>query len=318
MIQVSSTFIGIDVSKATLDISLAKKHFKIENSSEAICTFIHNEILNKQIKPTLVCLESTGGYEISAMKSFQHVGIPVHRAHPNKVYAFAKAAGHFAKTDKLDAQLLEKYAFFVSDLQKGDAPRTDTFYYLHALRQIEIDLMENIHATQCRIKMGDSSIFNHLARQLTFFENELEIVRNDIEETIRSNKEFMEKRELMISIPGIGKQISNALLADLPELGNIGNKQITSLTGLAPKTYESGTKFARGHISGGRFYARKALFMAALVASKHDIKIKTIYTRLVEAGKPKKVALVAIMRKIIICLNVMIKNNQKYRKMVDI
>src|SRR3989338_1432710 len=122
----------------------------------------------------------------------------------------------------------------------------------------------------------------------------------------------------MMSVTGIGKQVSNALLAELPELGSIGNKQIASLTGLAPKTYESGTKFSKGHIAGGRFYARKVLYMAALVATRHDVRMKNVYDRLLAAGKPKKVALVAIMRKIVVCLNAMVRNNEKYRKMVDI
>ena len=244
--------------------------------------------------------------------------MPVHRAHPNRVHAFAKASGHFAKTDKLDAKLLEKYACFVSDKEKGDLPKSDAFYKIQALRNIECDLMDMIHATQCRIKMSDPQITNYLRRQLAFFNKELEKVRENIEKIVSTNNEFKKKRKLMMSVPGIAKQVSNALIADLPELGSISNKQIASLTGVAPKTYESGTTFAKGHIFGGRFYVRKALYMAALVATRFNTRMKIFYNRLLAAGKAKKVALVAVMRKMIVCLNAMIKNNESYRNVVDI
>lgn len=306
-----NAFIGIDVAKATLDISLSSKHFRIKNTCKSIAIFIQNELLDKDISPKLICLESTGGYEVLAIKSFQKVGMPVHRAHPNTVHAFAK-------TDKLDAKLLEKYACFVSDKKKGDLPKSDAFYELQALRQTECDLMDMIHATQCRIKTSASQTTTYLRRQLNFFAKELKKVRKDIELIVTKNKEFKKKRELMMSIPGVAKQVSNALLAQLPELGNIGKKQIASLVGVAPKTYESGTQYGKGHIYGGRFHVRKALYMAALVATQHNSKMKTFYERLLAAGKAKKVALVAVMRKIIVCLNAMIKNNERYRDVVDI
>lgn len=309
-------FIGIDVSKATLDISLSGKHFQIKNTKEALSYFINETIILKKIMPTLVCLESTGGYEIVAIQCFQNGCIPVHRAHPNRVHAFAKASGHFAKTDKLDAKLLEKYAAFVCHEEKGDEPVSEASYELRQLRAIERNLMEDLHACQCRVKTSLGKAIKHLRCQIKFIQKQIEKVREDIEQTISSNVQLKQKRDLLMSYKGVARQISNSLVAELPELGNLSSKEIASLTGVVPKTYESGTKKLSGHIMGGRFYARKVLYMAALVASKHNAKMRTLYKRLLAAGKAKKVALVAVMRKIIVCLNAMVKNNEVYNETV--
>ena len=155
MNQKNKIFIGIDVSKATLDISLSGKHFQINNTKKSISLFIKNEVTLKKIAPNLVCLESTGGYEIVAIQCFQVAKISIHRAHPNRVHAFAKASGHFAKTDKLDAKLLEKYAAFVCHEEKGDVPLSEASYELQKLRSVERNLMEDLHACQCRIKNSE-------------------------------------------------------------------------------------------------------------------------------------------------------------------
>jgi transposase len=309
-------FIGIDVSKATLDISLSDKHFQINNTNDAISFFINEEIICKKIVITLVCLESTGGYETVALQCFHTVGIPIHRAHPNRVHSFAKASGHFAKTDKLDAKLLEKYAAFVCNEEKGDEPISEASYELQALRSVERNLMEDLHACRCRIKNNRGKAADHIQSQIEFIQNQLKKVRKDIEETINSDDQLKQTRELLMSHKGIAQQISNTLVAELPELGSLSNKEVASLVGVVPKTYESGMKKLNGHIMGGRFYVRKALYMAALVASRYDIKMRMFYNHLVAAGKAKKVALVAVMRKIIICLNAMVKNNKVYNELV--
>ena len=314
MIPENKVFIGIDVSKATLDISISGRHFKIENSEKTLNSFISEAILDKQIEPELVCLESTGGYEIDAIRCFQRAKMPIHRAHPNKVYSFAKASGHFAKTDKLDAKLLEKYAAFVCDKEKGDHPRSDDAYELRELRNIERNLMEDLHAAQCRIKNSHGRATAHIQSQIDFIKEQLNKVRKDIDEVIKSDADLDQKQKLLTSYKGIGKRIASVLLSELPELGMLDNKAIASLAGVAPKTYESGIKSRVGHIFGGRFYVRKALYMAALVASRHNKQMKVVYERLIAVGKKPKVALVAIMRKIVICLNVMLRNKASFQE----
>ena len=311
----NKVFVGIDVSKATLDISLSGNHFQIKNTKKAISSFIFKEIVNKNLQPSLVCLESTGGYEIIAMQCFQEEKIAINRAHPNRVHSFAKASGHFAKTDKLDAKLLEKYAAFVSDDEKGDAPLDDIFLELQELKSIERDLMEDLHANQCRIKMCHSKkAVSYLKRQINFLQAQLKKIRKNIEESISADNTLKQKRDLLMTHKGVAYQTSNSLIIELPELGRLTNKEIAALVGVAPKTYESGMKKSSGHIIGGRFYVRKSLYMAALVACRHNQKLKVFYDRLIAAGKAKKVALIAVMRKIIICLNAMLRDNNVYQE----
>jgi len=311
----NKVFIGIDVSKAVLDISLSGNHFQIKNTKKAISSFIFKEIFNKNIQPSLVCLESTGGYEVVAMQCFQAEKIAINRAHPNRVHSFAKASGHFAKTDKLDAKLLEKYAAFVSADEEGDDPLEEDLLDLQELKSIERDLMESLHANQCRIKICHSKkAVSYLKKQINFIQDQLKKIRKNIEEAISSDNNLKQKRDLLMTHKGVAFQTSNSLIIELPELGRLTNKEIAALVGVAPKTYESGMKKSKGHIMGGRFYVRKSLYMAALVACRHDQKLRTFYNRLIAAGKAKKVALVAVIRKIIICLNAMLKNNNAYQE----
>ena len=312
MNEKNKLFIGIDVSKAKLDISFNGKHVKINNTAKEIADFIDKEILLVKKLPTLVCLESTGGYEKITMQAFWNAFIPIHRAHPNKVHAFAKAAGHFAKTDKLDSKLLEKYAAFVFDQEKGDLALMQPTVELQELRNVERRFMDDLHASKCRLQLIKGSGSKYLLKQIKFINSQIKLVRLEIDKLIDSNEDLRGKRDLLTSYKGVGKQVSNALLAELPELGNLNNKEIASLVGVAPKLQHSGMKNPNGHIFGGRFHIRKALYMSALVAIRHNERMKIFYQRLVAGGKAKKVALTAVMRKIIVCLNSMLKNNAFY------
>ena len=317
MTQNDKVFIGIDVSKATLDIAMSGKHFQIDNTKESISQFVKQEIILKKIAPVLICLESTGGYETIALQCFQAVKMPIHKAHPNRVHAFARASGHFAKTDKLDAKLLEKYAGFVCHEETGDLPLSKTFYDLQELKAVERSLMESLHANQCRVKNSRGPAIDYLKVQINFIQEQLKRVRQDIEKIIDSDDQLTQTRKILMSYKGVAKQVSSTLVIELPELGKLSKREIASLVGVVPKTHESGTKKLNGHISGGRFFIRKALYMAALVASRCDEKMRTFYNRLIAAGKAKKIALVAVMRKIIVCLNAMVKNNKIYEIVVD-
>jgi transposase len=308
MTEGSNFFMGVDVSKDTLDIYYNEKHFKIKNDNRSILNFIKLEILDvAEIK--LCVLESTGGYERLVMKLLQQSGIKVHRAHPNRVYSFAKTIKHFAKTDKLDSILLAKYAKFISDEQVGDRVISANQEQLQSLKAIEFDTETQLQANKNRLHHLDKKAASYVKKQIAFAERQLQAIRTDIDKLIDNDDDLKHKRGILESYKGVGKKTASVLLVVLPELGNLNNKQITALVGLAPKTNESGKKINKAHISGGRFFVRKALYMAALVAARYNHNIKIFYDRLIAKGKAPKIALVAVMRKIIICLNSMVKNN---------
>jgi transposase len=306
-------FMGIDISQETADISFKGKHFKIKNTHQDLSLFIEKKIEETNMIPTLVCLESTGGYEKKAIRCFQGHNIPIHRAHPNKVYSFAKASGHFTKTDKLDAQLLEKYANFVHDKEKGDKPVSQATEALQTLKKVENDFMQDLLAYKNRLRLCEKESIKYIKKHIQFLQEQLVAIQRDIQGIIASDIELKRKKDILVTHVGVAEKTASVLLAELPELGTLNSKQIACLVGVAPKRYESGKKKFNGHISGGRFYVRKSLYMVALVSAVHDQRMKVFYDRLCATGKAKKIVLVALMRKIIICLNAMIKNNQVYK-----
>jgi len=302
---------GIDVSKDTLDISVNGNHFKIKNNKTDIKNFIKTKI-DKKLDINLCVLESTGGYERLAISILNEADIPVHRAHPNKVYAFAKAAGHFAKTDKLDSKLLERYAEFIKDDNRGYIKLSKEQIVLQELRSVQKNLEMSLHATQCRAMLLSGKALAYTEKQITFIKKQLAEIEKEINKIINDDEIMSGKQKILTSYKGVGKKIANSLIVELPELGTLNNKEIASLVGVAPKTTESGKKTCKAHINGGRFFIRKSLYMAALVAAYTNDKMKQTYQALLEKGKPAKIALTAIMRKIIVCLNSMLKNNNFY------
>lgn len=309
MTEKNNLFMGIDVSKDSLDIYFNSKHYKLRNDSRAIANFIKTDIRESLSIIKLCVLESTGGYEKLVMKLLQQSGVKVHRAHPNKVYAFAKAKGYFAKTDKLDSLLLAAYASFVADEEQGDELLSAIQEELKALKAVEIDLQNTVAANKNRLHHLEGKALGYLQKQIKFSEKQLEQIREDIDKLIAQDDNLSRKQKIITSYKGVGKRVTGILLIQLPELGKLNNKQIAALVGVAPKTNESGKKVFKAHISGGRATVRHALYMSALVAARHNDPIRAFYQKLLLAGKPPKVALTAIMRKIIVCLNAMLKNN---------
>lgn len=304
-------FMGIDVSKANLDISLSGAYSRIINNSKSIINFIKSNITSDS-KEVFCALESTGGYERLAIKLLNEYGIKVHRAHPNKVHAFAKASGHFAKTDKLDAKLLERYADFTYGRVRTHSLKPEVLEELCSLRSLERSLEKELHAYQCRLKHLIGKAKKFADQHIKNLQNKIESVSRAIEEAIHSDQELKDKQRLLMSYKGVGKKVANSLISDLPELGMLQRKKIAGLVGVAPKTNESGQREYQARIFGGRFYVRKALYMSALVAVRHNSRMKLFYEGFIKRGKAPKVALVAIMRKIIITLNSMLKYNKFY------
>lgn len=306
--------IGVDVSKGTVDIFYKSKSYKISNNKKSISAFIKKEIKNAT---NLFCvMESTGGYERVIAKTFMQHLMPVHIAHPSRIHAFAKACGHFAKTDKLDAILIHKYAEFISEKESGQLEIDENHQDILALRRLAKATEANLHAAQCKIKQMPSLCTSYLRRDIKFYKSQLKSIQIKINEMIDGNPALKIKQDILISVKGVGKKTASILLAELPELGTLSRKKIANLVGVAPQTYQSGKKSVAGHITGGRFDVRKALYMVVLVGIKHNALIKKRYEAFLERGKAKKVAIVALMRNVIITLNAMVRNGEKYKIIV--
>jgi transposase len=306
----NNIFMGIDVSKDTLDIHFGDVSHKIGNDVDSISAFIKAEI---EFLPISLCvLEPTGGYEKVILQMLHRYNIPVHRAHPNRIHSFAKAINQNAKTDKLDAILLSKYAEFVFPQEKGDQQSDPFIDKIKELRRLMVCIEKDKHAAQCRVKQFGEESREYLIQQIDFYDSQLKSLEKKIMSFIQASPILKKKSQRLQTIKGVAKKSAAILLAEIPELGTLTKRQVASLVGVAPMTKQSGKKTMRAHIMGGRFWVRKALYMCALVASRHCPHFRAMYLRMVGAGKPSKIALVAIMRKLIIIANSLIRYDRVY------
>lgn len=301
---------GIDVSKDWLDISINKKVSRVDQTEKSIKTFIKkNQESNQSI---LAIVESTGGYELLAVNCLAKANITVHVAHPNKVRNYAKAKGYLAKTDKLDARMLEGYGTFI-DPSKIHALPSELERKLNTLNARLIQLKETHHQECCRLGMAkDKEIKRSHKSLISLVEKQMEQIETQLIALVKSDELLHEKYKILRSMKGVGSVLSMTLLAELPELGKINKKEIAALVGVAPLTYESGKKSGKARTQFGRFAVRKVLYMAALVAAHHNPKMKIFYQRLLAKGKLKKVALVAVMRKMLVTLNAMVQSKTSF------
>lgn len=303
--EINKLYIGIDVSKYTLDIYYNKKSYKIANNKSSISKFIKEYINPLEIG--LCVIEPTGGYERVLKSILIKSKIPLHIAHPLKVVSYGRFKGHFAKTDKLDALLLHNYAIDVSKEETGDIFQEADQEEIWALNRLSTVLEENLHRAQCQIKQMPDNCKEYLEEQIKFYKKQIKELQEKIDSIVANNKSLKKKKDILVTMKGVGNKISSVLLCEMPELGSLSKRKISNLLGVVPKNKDSGKKKPTPHIIGGRFYARKSLYMAALVAVRYEPKLKEKYKKLLDKGKEKKVALVAIMHDIIISLNAMIK-----------
>ena len=303
--QVSPVFIGIDVSKARLDIfvrPLASRE-SVGNEEAGIKTLVERA---RELKPALIVLEATGGVERAVIRALASAELPVVVVNPRQVRDFAKATGQLAKTDTIDAEVLARFAEAVRPALR---PLPDEMSLeLRALIARRRQITEMIVAESNRLSAASKSVSKRIDAHIRWLEAELERADKDLDQSISQSPIWRENEDLLRSVPGIGPVISRTLLAELPELGKLNRKQIAALIGVAPLNRDSGTLRGRRTIWGGRATVRAVLYMAALVASRRNAVIRTFYRRLRNAGKPPKVALVACMRKLLTILNAMIKH----------
>ncbi len=304
------TFVGIDVSKATLDVASrpTASGSTVANDDAGIAvlmTSLH------QLRPTLIVLEATGGYELPVVRALVEAALPVIVANPRHVRDFAKATGRLAKTDRIDAQVLARFAEQVRPaLRPLPTPATQALAALLARRR---QLVEMLTAEKHRLHTAAPPVRKSLQAHIAWLEQQLATVETDTTTAIQQSPVWREHEQLLQSVPGVGPVMSRTLLADLPELGTLTRRQVAALVGVAPLNRDSGTRRGRRTCWGGRAPVRTALYMAAFVATKCNPVIKQFYQRLCAAGKKRKVALVACMRKLLTILNAMVKHRTPWR-----
>ncbi len=261
------------------------------------------------LAPTLIVVEATGGYELLCVAALAAADLPVVVVNPRQLRDFARAMGQLAKTDRIDAAILARFA----DVVRPALRRLPTVaaQELDALLTRRRQLLEMLGAARNRLGQvfgsGKRPVRKSLTSHIAFLERELGRADAELDAAIRQSPVWRAQEELMRSVPGVGPVLARTLLADLPELGDISRRELAKLAGVAPLSRDSGTLRGRRFVQGGRAPVRAVLYMAALVAARCTPVIKAFYQRLVAAGKPKKLALVACMRKLPTLLNVMVR-----------
>jgi transposase len=302
--------VGIDVSKRCLDVcSLPDgQTFTVPNEQEGV-----DELLSRLegMNVELVVLEATGRYERLAATSIASAGIAVAVVNPRQARDFAKAIGRLAKTDRIDAFVLARFAEAV-----GPSPSSLPDEQAAALQHIlarRRQLLSMLTAENNRLQMAPAALRKRIRAHAEWLEKELSRTDGDLDEAIEQSSVFKENEALLKSVPGVGPVLARTLLAELPELGTITHKRLCALVGVAPFNRDSGQRSGKREAWGGRAPVRAALYMGTLVATRHNPHIKHFYERLLAGGKPKKVALVACMRKLLIILNALMRDRSTWR-----
>lgn len=302
-------FVGIDVSKDRLDVAARPtgEVWQVSHDARGISRLV--ERLG-EMAPHLVVLEATGGLELALAGELASSHLTVAVVNPRQVRDFARAAGKLAKTDALDAHAL---AHFAQAMQPSPRPLpTSDAQELRSLVARRRQLVEMITAEKNRLKTATRRLRPQLQAHIRWLEETLEGLDRDLGDFIRSSPLWKDKDQVLRSAPGVGPVLSMTLLADLPELGALNRGEIAALVGVAPFNRDSGALRGKRTVWGGRSQVRAALYMATLVATRFNPVLRAFYQRLCEAGKPKKVALTACMRKLLTILNVMVKHHRHW------
>jgi transposase len=303
-------YVGIDISKDRLDVCLlpGDHRLTLSNDSKGFDELI--ERLSTEVSPIIV-MEATGGYEVPIAGALLAKGLRAAIVNPKRVRDFARAMGRLAKTDSIDAHVLARFAQEMKPEIRPLPNETELFMReLVRRRQQLVDVRtaekNRLHrAVSLQVKKSIQVVIDTINQQILEIENQL----ND---EIKGNPVLKEKDQLIQSVPGVGPNTARMLLAALPELGRLSGKQMASLVGVAPFNRDSGKMRGRRMVFGGRTSVRNLLYMAALVASRHNKTIREFYSRLRNSGKTGKLALVACVRKLIVILNAMLKKKQPF------
>jgi transposase len=309
--ELTETFVGVDVSRDWLDVAARESGARFPNDESGVAELVK---LATSLDPAIVVMEATGGYERLAVAGLLAATVQVAVVNPRQVRDFAKATGQLAKTDTLDASVLARFGAAV---RPEIRPLPDAVSL--AFREL-IDrrrqLSEMIVSEGNRQRLVSKPMRSEIQKHITWLKRRVEEIDQQIDDDIQASPAWRKKDNLLRSVPGVGKVTSARMIANLPELGRLNRKQIAALVGVAPFNRDSGT--LRGHrtTSGGRSDIRATLYMAALVGAQRHPDLKLFYARLLAAGKPKKLALVACMRKLLCSLNAICRDELPWRPLV--
>jgi len=306
----ASGFVGIDVAKAELEVVVRPSgaRWTVTNNASGLAQL--QERL-QALAPALIVLEATGGYEVAVVAALATAALPVVVLNARQVRDFARATGRLAKTDAIDAGVLAHFAEVVRPPVRPlpDAMTQSLQAWLMRRRQ----LVEMLLAEEQRRSRAPRPIQRQIDQHVRWLRAQLGAVEKDLAQTLRASPVWREKDDLLRSVPGVGPVLTTTLLGDVPELGQLNRKQIAALIGVAPLNRDSGTYRGRRAVWGGRARVRATLYMASLTAARYNPVIRAFYERLVAAGKPKKVALTACMRKLLTILNAMIARRTAWK-----
>jgi transposase len=298
--------IGIDVSQATLDVAVypSGEHWQTSNAEVAIVELVERV---RALAPELIVLEASGGYETPVLAMLASAGLPVVAVNPRQVRDFARSTGQLAKTDALDAQVLAKFAAVVQPTLRPlpDAATRELSALLARRRQ----LVEMRTAESNRLARAVETVRAEIREHLRYLDKRIGELDRELHDRLRSSPVWRAKDDLLRSIPGVGPVLSTTLLADVPELGTLGHKQLAALIGVAPLNRDSGRWRGRRSVWGGRARVRAVLYMAAATAVRHNPACKALYERLTQAGKARQVALIACMHKLLRICNALLHHN---------
>jgi len=303
-------FVGIDVSKDRLDVH-------VQPSGEAFAVARQGEGLDQLVErlralpAALVVLEATGGYETVVAAALAAAGLPLVVVNPRQVRDFARAAGQLAKTDRLDARIIARFAEAIRP-----APRPVPDAAAQALGELVArrrQIVEMIGAENNRRRhLSHKRVLRGMARIQALLQVQLSEIEREIDDSVRGTPAWRDKEDLLKTVPGVGSTIARTLIAELPELGSLDRRKIASLAGLAPLNRDSGTLRGRRTIAGGRSTVRSALYMAVIVSIRHRLPLAQTYNRLRQAGKAPKTAITACMRKLVTILNAILRDQKPW------
>lgn len=306
----SGKFVGIDVAQEKLDIAVLgeKKAGQVGNDETGITKLI---MKMKALKPTLIVVEATGGYQRAVVLGMYEAGLPVAVVNPARVRQYARASGLLAKTDKLDA-------FNLAEFGKQMKPRkfeakSESERQVSALLVRRRQLEEMLKAEKSRLRTVPVAMRGSIERVIEMLKEEIKRLEKELDRFMKENADWREQEEILTSAKGVGRITATTLLAELPELGKLDRKKIATLVGLAPMNFDSGKKRGYRKTKGGRMEVRNVLYMSTLVATRYNPLIKAQYQELQRRGKVKKVALTACMRKFLTILNAMMRDQQPFR-----